>query len=205
MTQKKSQAERHAWILEAAIACFIQKGFHATSMRDIAQAAAVSLGNLYNYFPNKQALIAEVAHLEQVELIPLLDCLDGLDSPSAEQLQQWLASYWALCRQHEWAILSIECLAEMARNPALLPEFERNRTALRNSLAAAIERGAQQAAFKPIAPAPCVAQTLLDAIESEALRQVLAEQAAQAGESINAEKAAIAAPHPSLLRGLLGV
>lgn len=58
---------RRAQIVEAALACFVSSGFHQTGMRDIADAAGVSLGNLYNHFPNKQALIAEIAALEALE------------------------------------------------------------------------------------------------------------------------------------------
>jgi AcrR family transcriptional regulator len=35
---------------------FIRQGFHRTSMRDIARGAEVSLGNLYNYYPTKEAI-----------------------------------------------------------------------------------------------------------------------------------------------------
>lgn len=51
-------------IVEAALHSFTQKGFHQTSMRDIAQAAGVSVGNLYNHFTGKEALIGEIALLE---------------------------------------------------------------------------------------------------------------------------------------------
>ena len=54
MNTKKHLENRRETIVNAAIGCFIDKGFHTTSMRDIAQAASVSLGNLYNYFPGKE-------------------------------------------------------------------------------------------------------------------------------------------------------
>ena len=39
---------------------FIKQGFHATSMRDIAKAAEVSLGNLYNYYETKEAIYQSI-------------------------------------------------------------------------------------------------------------------------------------------------
>lgn len=51
-------------IVEAALHSFTHQGFHQTSMRDIAQAAGVSVGNLYNHFSGKEALIGEIALLE---------------------------------------------------------------------------------------------------------------------------------------------
>jgi AcrR family transcriptional regulator len=48
-------------VIEAA-ACelFITQGFHAASMRDIAKGAEVSLGNLYNYYPTKEAIFESI-------------------------------------------------------------------------------------------------------------------------------------------------
>lgn len=204
MSQNRHQTDRRTVIMQAAIDCFIDKGFHATSMRDIALAASVSLGNLYNYFPGKQALIAEVANQEQAELAPLLRTLERTANPSTEQVKQFLAAYWALCRQREWAILGVECLAEIARSPALMPAFENNRRQLLDTLTNAIERAMKRGVFKPTAPARLVAQAMLDIVENDALRQALMAQAETAGYQDNPSVQAMDALHPGLLHGLLG-
>ncbi|HEY7971303.1 MAG TPA: helix-turn-helix domain-containing protein, partial [Xanthobacteraceae bacterium] len=43
-------------ILDGAMAVFLEKGFDAASMGEIARAAGVSKGTLYVYFDDKQAL-----------------------------------------------------------------------------------------------------------------------------------------------------
>lgn len=48
--------KRKEKIEDAARELFIKQGFHRTSMRDIARGAKVSLGNLYNYYPTKEAI-----------------------------------------------------------------------------------------------------------------------------------------------------
>ena len=48
--------KRKETIEGAARELFIKQGFHRTSMRDIAKGAEVSLGNLYNYYPTKDAI-----------------------------------------------------------------------------------------------------------------------------------------------------
>ena len=48
--------KRKETIEDAARELFIKQGFHRTSMRDIARGAKVSLGNLYNYYPTKEAI-----------------------------------------------------------------------------------------------------------------------------------------------------
>jgi AcrR family transcriptional regulator len=68
----------------AALRLFIQRGFYGTSVRDIADEAGVSLGNIYNYYPTKEALFASlvrryekrVARLTREVLKPLGGSLD---------------------------------------------------------------------------------------------------------------------------------
>ena len=51
----KSEASRRK-VLDAALALFSSQGFGATSMRQIAQRAGLSVGNVYHHFPNKEAI-----------------------------------------------------------------------------------------------------------------------------------------------------
>lgn len=53
--REKSEASR-ARALDAALKLFSSQGFGATSMRQIADRAELSMGNLYHHFPNKEAL-----------------------------------------------------------------------------------------------------------------------------------------------------
>lgn len=47
-------------ILEIATDEFFRKGYHGTTMRKIAEKANTSLGNIYNYFGNKEKLLEEI-------------------------------------------------------------------------------------------------------------------------------------------------
>jgi AcrR family transcriptional regulator len=55
--QEKMLAVRRRHVLEAAIQVFAQKGFRGATIRDIALAAGVSDGTIYNLFDNKAALL----------------------------------------------------------------------------------------------------------------------------------------------------
>ncbi len=50
--------ERRRRIIEGAAQVFVRDGYEGASMSQIAAAATVSKGTLYNYFPSKQALFA---------------------------------------------------------------------------------------------------------------------------------------------------
>jgi AcrR family transcriptional regulator len=47
-------------IEDAAVRVFIKLGFHGTSVRDIANEAHVSIGNIYNYYQSKEEIYLSV-------------------------------------------------------------------------------------------------------------------------------------------------
>jgi TetR/AcrR family transcriptional repressor of uid operon len=53
---EEARAARRDQIIAAAAECFARSGYHATTMADIAEAAGVSKGTPYLYFPSKEAL-----------------------------------------------------------------------------------------------------------------------------------------------------
>jgi AcrR family transcriptional regulator len=53
--EEKSERSRRQ-VLDAALHLFAHQGYRATSVRDIAARADVSIGNLYHHFPDKEAL-----------------------------------------------------------------------------------------------------------------------------------------------------
>lgn len=70
-TRERKEREREARknaILEAAKTVFFQKGLHAATMNQIAEAAELSKGTLYLYFSNKEELYVSIL-LEGLELL----------------------------------------------------------------------------------------------------------------------------------------
>jgi AcrR family transcriptional regulator len=57
---EERQRERPGLILDVARAEFAQRGFEATTVRDIADAAGLSPGNLYRYFESKDAMVTSI-------------------------------------------------------------------------------------------------------------------------------------------------
>jgi AcrR family transcriptional regulator len=55
--QAQVAALRRTQILDAAAQVFAERGFHRTTVRDVAKAAGVADGTIYNYFENKTALL----------------------------------------------------------------------------------------------------------------------------------------------------
>jgi len=54
---QERRRERQQQICRGAMKIFRKKGFNATTMREIAEASQVSLGNLYNYISKKEDIL----------------------------------------------------------------------------------------------------------------------------------------------------
>ncbi|MDJ1113629.1 TetR family transcriptional regulator [Microbacterium dauci] len=57
MSLGRPRASSRAFISDAACELFLERGFEATSVTDIAQRAGVSRSSFFNYFPSKDAII----------------------------------------------------------------------------------------------------------------------------------------------------
>lgn len=60
MNQVERSERSRAHILEAALALFSHQGYRATSIREIAERAGVSTGNVYHHFRDKDAIFKEL-------------------------------------------------------------------------------------------------------------------------------------------------
>ena len=66
--QDQTLALNQRKIEAAALRVFTRQGFHGTSVRDIARQARVSIGNLYNYYPTKEALFIAVVRRYETKM-----------------------------------------------------------------------------------------------------------------------------------------
>src|SRR5690348_14423654 len=67
-TQERSRATVEA-LIEATARILVKEGFDKASTNRIAEAAGVSVGSLYQYFPGKEALVAAVIEQHQREIM----------------------------------------------------------------------------------------------------------------------------------------
>jgi AcrR family transcriptional regulator len=78
--RREGEAKRDATrrtLLECALALFQQHGVEATTMRDIARAAGLSLGAAYYYFPSKEALVFAFYEDNQAQVEELAKHVSG--------------------------------------------------------------------------------------------------------------------------------
>ncbi|HYM59877.1 MAG TPA: helix-turn-helix domain-containing protein, partial [Thermoanaerobaculia bacterium] len=68
-------------LLDAALRLFSKQGYRTTTVRDIAEAAGVSTGNLYHHFEDKEAifrtLLDEYREITMSNRFPLMRALNS--------------------------------------------------------------------------------------------------------------------------------
>jgi TetR/AcrR family transcriptional regulator, repressor for uid operon len=130
-------------ILDAAQRCFARSGFHGASIQEICAEAEMSPGNLYRYFPSKEALIAGICERNRAEAADNLLAVDR--APGFFEGLAALARHHLVERPEEEAGLYAEIMAESRRNPQIARlhlELERDiKTRLVDMLRRAAERG----------------------------------------------------------------
>jgi AcrR family transcriptional regulator len=92
-SRARARAEvQRARILAAATTCFVEHGFHAASMANIAEAAQMSPGLMYRYFPSKNAIVLAIIERQLAESrakIGELHASTDITSNLRESFAQW--------------------------------------------------------------------------------------------------------------------
>jgi len=82
-------------LLGAALALFVEKGFAATRIDEVAQRAGVSKGTLYLYYPSKEELLkAVIAHYLSARIAATAEEVRRIEGPMAPVLREMLVEWW---------------------------------------------------------------------------------------------------------------
>jgi AcrR family transcriptional regulator len=145
-------------ILQAALRLFAAKGYEGTTTKDLAAAANVAEGTLFRYFPNKKAILIEVATRGWVDI--LTDLLTELSEMGSYKAVAQVMRRRVL-RMRENSDLLRVCFIEAQFHPELKERIQSEVIAKMTDVAeaffqTAIERGI----YRPMNP-KIVAQVFL--------------------------------------------
>lgn len=139
---------REAKLLRAATRLFRERGFHATSMQDLAEALGMNRGSLYHYIGSKDDLLWSIVigALDRLgdHVRPILES----DSPSADRLRRAIAAHLAFAAQHgdELSLVQIELRSlSPERRHAIVERRDAYERLWRGAIEAAMAEGALRA------------------------------------------------------------
>ncbi|KHA69871.1 TetR family transcriptional regulator [Pseudomonas chlororaphis] len=114
--QRLTDRKREA-IIQAAIAEFRANGFEITSMDKIAATAGVSKRTVYNHFPSKEELFAEILNQLWARISAEQSVTYNRDQPLREQLRQMLQAKVQLMADENFLTLARVAIAATIHSP----------------------------------------------------------------------------------------
>jgi AcrR family transcriptional regulator len=133
---------RRSEILQAAYQCFVEKGFHNTTMQDIYDTTSLSPGAVYNYFSSKEDIV--VAAVQEFNDWTML-VLESLLSQSPNESLINIAKFWLLgIRQttnNKDMSAQLEFYAEATRNSKIRDVILQGQDTTHKKLIEIIKRG----------------------------------------------------------------
>ena len=163
--QKKSEPRwerrkdaRPAELLAAALALFVEKGYAATRLEDVAARAGVSKGTLYLYFDNKEALFKAVV---QEGLVPVIEEGEALirdyQGSAADLLRHIVTRWWESIGATHFAGV-IKLMMSEAQNFPEAAEFHYEQVVTRGKriFAFTVDLGIKQGEFRAVSTPYCV-------------------------------------------------
>lgn len=108
LTNRQQQGlARRERILETALSLFGSQGFDGTSTKQIAQAASVTEGLIFHYFPTKEDLLAAVLETRHSFIGELREHLLNAEARPAREVLNSLAHGWMSTLRRESAITTV--------------------------------------------------------------------------------------------------
>ena len=173
----KKREDRRRQILEAALACFSEDGFHQTGMADIVKRSGLSHGAVYLYFQSKDELIEALADDRHRREAVLNSVAQGSGNP-LEGLHalvcvyaQWLTDPAGDARRR----VGIHGWAEALRNRRVRSSVIEGIDMPRALIVALVERGQHDGLFKRDIGADAIARVLIAIFQGFVLQKCWGE------------------------------
>lgn len=148
--QRRKEA-RPAEIMAAALKLFSERGFAATRLEDVAEAAGVSKATIYLYFDSKADLFkAMIRDIAAVRISAAETMIDDFKGSTADLIRSLLGLLSNIAKVPELRALIKVVLSEAGNFPDIAA-FYRDEVALRGlqNIARIIERGVARGEFRP--------------------------------------------------------
>lgn len=151
-TRRRRKAERPAEILDAAFEEFVQHGYSATRLEDVAARAGVTKGTVYFYFEAKERVFEEmVRHKSQTFLPDLANYVGTLQGSYTERLRALVSfTYAHIAENRESREVLRFLISEGGRFPELVGRhYDEFVTPMMDQFRTVIDGGVAAGEFRP--------------------------------------------------------
>ncbi len=185
--RERRKEARPGELLEAALALFVEKGFAATRVEEVAARAGVSKGTLFLYFPSKEALFKAVVHENAGRhLQDAFREAAEFQGTTAELLQEFLRRWWQQYGGTPAAGLTKLMMSEAANFPELAQYYQDevigpNHELLRR----VVQRGIDSGEFRPVADVPTLVHVIVAPLVQMVVSRFSVAPCSPAGQQID--------------------
>lgn len=102
-SRRLTAGERRRQLFTVALALFAERGYRATTMDDVAEAAGVTKPLVYQHFSSKRALYLELVDSVARDLVAAVDGATATADGPRQQVEQGFAAYFHMVVTHEAA------------------------------------------------------------------------------------------------------
>ncbi len=163
---------RRGQILGAAAVCFMQRGFHQTTMHEICAQAGMSPGGIYQYFASKDAIIVAIVEKQREENALIIAALEGTQD-FVERLVDIMRAILHAFRDPTYGRLGVEVFAEGSRNPHVREVLRRNQTELKEAFSTALKKAQAAGQVDPGLSSEQLSEVLLALIAGLSSRAIV--------------------------------
>lgn len=160
--QSKKNGTKKEVIIDQAARLFHEKGFAATSMRDLAEKVGVEAASLYNHIQSKSEILQEICFKVANEFMSMLDEVDSNEEKSIRKVEALLRFHVRQMVNHYENVYVSDREWKHLTDP-YLSNFQNQRRTYRKRFAAIIEEGIRLNEIKPI-DAPTAVLIILHAV-----------------------------------------
>jgi len=164
---------KRSQIMRGASQVFLEKGFDAASMNDIARAAGVSKGTLYVYFANKEQLFVELIATEKREEVFRIVALDFENHDVEAVLKKFGRELCEILTRPYYIKAMRSVFSIINRRPEIGVEFYSNGPLLCTALLAQYLDAQTKAGVLEIEDCLLAAQQFVELSQSGIMRSVL--------------------------------
>lgn len=144
---KKVQKTRRENIVEEASKLFKQKGFRATSVRELAEKVGMEAASLYNHIASKDDILEEICFRLSHRYISFLDEIDRSDISNLDKMRALIRHHVRLIIEDTEGVSVVNNDWKHLKEPAL-SRFKNDRKEYEKRLAGIIEKGIATGEFQ---------------------------------------------------------
>jgi AcrR family transcriptional regulator len=142
LTREEKKAQTRERLIEAAARVFAEKGFAATSLDEVADAAGLTKGAVYSNFENKEGLVAAVLKAHEDRQSGISEIATGAGTLEEQQAVAARLFSESVADERDAWLLFLDFTTYALRNPGVYADFLAGHRAGRRRITHMIEDNA---------------------------------------------------------------